>query len=170
MKNKYKNVKAFEQKVLMFAYGSNLLIERLEHRVGKVINLGAYDLKGYELIFDCCTATDTYANLKAKEDSYVEGVIYELTYRQLKMLDQYEGLYERYTRILEEPIELKGRKLHFYISPFRSKEFSTPIDKFYFNAIYDGAKANNLEKVIHHMETHVAPNIRRGFFNLLYNY
>lgn len=84
------------KKVYYFAYGSNILQERLEQRVGEVKKISNYRLHGYKLAFDtgCNFAIGTYANIIAgTSEDFIEGVLYEITGKQLKRLDEYEMLY-----------------------------------------------------------------------------
>lgn len=88
--------------ILYFAYGSNLSETRLEFRIGRqglVKKHSTYRLKGYKLIFNCYSfyTNAAFANIiKGTEDDYVDGVLYEINAYQLKELDFYEALYEKY--------------------------------------------------------------------------
>lgn len=99
--------KQLDKKVLYFAYGSNMHQPRLESRVGPVRLVKSFALPDYRLSFD--VGGGSFANVTSVEDETCEGVIYELTYGQLRMLDQFEGLYDR------EFYQYGRRKLHYYI-------------------------------------------------------
>jgi gamma-glutamylcyclotransferase (GGCT)/AIG2-like uncharacterized protein YtfP len=82
------------KKVLYFAYGSNIDIQRLRDRVGRfgnVIALGPHRLNGFRLVFNC----GGFANIEPHAGSSVEGILYDLNDEQLHELDWYEGFYYR---------------------------------------------------------------------------
>lgn len=87
------------KKVYYFAYGSNLLIDKLKFRVdhlGEVTVYKQYNLMGWKLVFNCGWF-HTFANIvKGDETDFVEGILYDLNAYQLKLLNEYEGLYETY--------------------------------------------------------------------------
>lgn len=145
------------QKVLYFAYGSNMFQDRLESRVGRVECLGAHTLKGYELTFDTGTQYECFANVKPSKDS-CEGVIYELTYEQLLQLDWYEGLY---TRIKEE---YKGRRLHLYISELRNEKRVPKITQAYQSALLRGCLTHDLQKSLKIIQTIALARVPRRHY------
>ena len=77
------------KQLLYFAYGSNLLEQRLTNRVGKVTVYGTYVLQDYELYI----TPVGWADIRPKKDSTVEGVLYILTPFQFSILDRYEACY-----------------------------------------------------------------------------
>lgn len=155
MKKKYLVVKETEikqkqdphQKILYFAYGSNMDINQLIQRVGHIVRKGTFKFPNYRLSFDCGYPV-SFANMCPEEGGFVEGVIYEMEYHQLRILDRYESLYNREKLELEiEPF--KGRKLHYYISKFRNvKDFECPIFYNYYLTLLRGAIRNNLSHTI----------------------
>lgn len=92
---------------LYFAYGSNMSLARIERRLGKVKKISTYVLVGWRLVFNC-GFWSTYANIeKGLDTDKVEGVLYELTPRQIYLLDQYEGVpnsYEKFYQIHNDKI------------------------------------------------------------------
>lgn len=85
----------------MFAYGSNMLLERLAVRIdhlGPIKVVGTYVLQNYEMLFN---AGGQFANIRPCPGAVVEGVLYELNHTQMVQMDWYERLYERqYTDII----------------------------------------------------------------------
>lgn len=77
------------KQLLYFAYGSNLLEQRLTNRVGKVTVYGTYVLQDYELYI----TPVGWADIRPKKGSKVEGVLYILTPFQFAILDRYELCY-----------------------------------------------------------------------------
>jgi gamma-glutamylcyclotransferase (GGCT)/AIG2-like uncharacterized protein YtfP len=86
-------------RILYFAYGSNMLLDRLEERVRKVIKIGNYILQDWQLTFDAGYFLNTYANIKPAIGAKVEGVLYQLNEHQIGFLDQYEGYPRNYQKV-----------------------------------------------------------------------
>lgn len=129
---------------LYFAYGSNLLPDRLYYRVGRVLTIGTYRLYGYKLSFNCGIET-AFANVvKAGPKDFVEGVLYDIGYTGEHILDHYEGFYTKKT--------IKGRsrdeEIFFYEG---SEKFLIPKgrrimpDRYYVNIILDGCVIHGLK-------------------------
>lgn len=97
-------------KVFYFAYGSNMDSSRLISRIG---NYGAkYPavLNGFELVFNKPDGFGgAYANIKKNPNKNVEGIVYEIDYKQLCKLDVFEGHPHHYTRKFFT-IEINGQK------------------------------------------------------------
>lgn len=89
-------------KVKYFAYGSNILHERLKNRVEtftEKLEPGIpYTLENYSLIFNVGGFAGNYAfaNIIPNPGLKVEGLLYDLTPEQFDTLDRYETLYEKY--------------------------------------------------------------------------
>ena len=129
---------------LYFAYGSNMLLERLENRVQKVQRVGPFILTGYELCFNCGWPKTAYANIVPKEGAKVEGVLYRLTERQIAHLDYCEGYPYNY----EKFYLTSGDDIIFgYWS--RNERFKPDPDALpqlgYINVMLDGALENGLK-------------------------
>lgn len=142
-KNKKKGPTRSElaQRVLYFAYGSNMHQPRLVARVGEVICLGTYLLQDYKLTFDTGSPMCAFANVDQIPGEICEGVIYEMSYAQLLILDYYEGLYERVKE------DYKGRRLHIYISNrHRNRRMEPMLTKNYHKALVLGCTAHNLRR------------------------
>ena len=76
-----------------FAYGSNLNIKQMQWRCPNAVPLGAYTLQGYQLVFRF------YADIIPVSDKSVKGGLWEISEKDEKLLDRYEGyptLYEKY--------------------------------------------------------------------------
>ena len=87
-----------------FAYGSNMLKNRLENqgnrvtpKIGSVIDKGAAKLSGYKITFNNLSALDGSGktNIIQDEKAIAWGVIYELAYDQIERLDRIEKGYKR---------------------------------------------------------------------------
>jgi cation transport regulator ChaC len=77
-----------------FAYGSNMDENRLKERIGEFERGKVAFLKGYRLVFDKSADSPQvgYANIISHKEKTVIGVLYELTDKQLLILDDYEGI------------------------------------------------------------------------------
>ena len=102
-------------RILYFAYGSNMAPERLQARVPSAEGLGVALLRGYQLKFHK-SGKDGSAKCDASRtgdmDDEVHGVLYSMATGELAALDGFEGLghgYERRTVLVEraggEPVE-----------------------------------------------------------------
>lgn len=109
-----------------FAYGSNMLLNRLQQRVGVVKDLGIATIpEKWSLDYSKLGTRDPsdpfgYANISIpKEHSKQElsGILYKLTEEQLDKLDYYEGTPKHYKR---ETIEVlhnnKWKKAFTYLA------------------------------------------------------
>lgn len=95
-----------------FAYGSNMKTKRLENRVGEVNAIGWAIIKNYCLKFNKLgTDGSGKANIEPKEDSFVEGVLFDLTEEQLKKLDRYEGVNDDYIRCTMDVIRFDNKEV-----------------------------------------------------------
>lgn len=131
-----------------FAYGSNLDEMRLRSRVGDVKNLGTHTLHGWRLVYNAGTDRNCYANIVLTNDfkDSVAGVVYEVTLKQLKLLDNFEGAPRFYTRMIEN---YKGKDLQMYVSinPTYTQQEAKGIipSKDYLSFVIKGAGANQLK-------------------------
>ena|SRR5688572_2023937 len=131
-------------KKLYFAYGSNMNQARLVARVGAVKKVGIMRLNEYSLVFDTAgKATSVFANLQKTGNAkdFVEGVLYELTPAQIKILDRYELFYNR---VLEN---VGGKTINIYIcinALYKNTQKYKKPSPDYLNHLLQGAKENNL--------------------------
>ena len=81
--------------VYYFAYGSNMNPDRMKYR--GIIWYDSYPglLENYELVFNKASTRSeniqSFANIKVKNNFFVEGVIYLIDEKYLKVLDKFEG-------------------------------------------------------------------------------
>ena len=143
--------KTLRVKKYYFAYGSNLDQARLEGRVGKVIKLGIYKVYGWQLVFNAGLSTQVFANLvfTGNHINTVEGVIYELSTKQIKILDKFEGAPHLYTRMI---LDYNRKDLQVYVSinPFYTQQAVNNIlpSVDYLNHIIKGATENKIDSVL----------------------
>jgi len=85
-----------------FAYGSNMDPDRMKERGVNFSKREHAILEGWRLEFNKVSSRNLkegYANIVRDENSIVEGVLYEITDSDLKVLDRYEGYPSHYERI-----------------------------------------------------------------------
>ena len=86
-----------------FAYGSNMLKNRLENqgnrvtpKIGSVIDKGVAKLSGYKIVFNkLSTDKSGKTNIAQDKEAIVWGVVYELANDQIERLDKIEKGYKR---------------------------------------------------------------------------
>lgn len=127
-------------KLYYFAYGSNILSERLYERIGYAKIIGTHRLFGYKLIFDTGYFSKfTFANITpGTPEDFIEGILYEVTDKQLQCLDQYEALY------FKEFFTVAGATVAVYIN---NTILNITVGKpklAYLNLILAGCKEHNL--------------------------
>ena len=136
--------------VFYFAYGSNMANTRLEERVGSIQCCGKATLKNYVIRFNKKGSDGSgKANIAKKENSSVEGVLFQLSMKQLKKLDRFEGVALKHYK--REQINVtnatgKTQKVFAYIACAKhTKKGLSPTDE-YLNHILDGAKEHMLSR------------------------
>lgn len=80
------------------AYGSNLNLEQMNYRCNEVKVIGAYNLEGYRLVYKGIKDNLSYLTIEKYPDSFVPLGIYEVSYADIKSLDQYEGFPSLYSK------------------------------------------------------------------------
>ena len=84
--------------ILYFAYGSNMSAARMKQRLGWEAPRRAATLKDFQLVFDQAGFNDpswSPANIRSDQGGLVEGIVYEVKEKDLKILDGYEKYYQR---------------------------------------------------------------------------
>ncbi len=138
------------EKVLYFAFGSNMDQERLERRVGKVDLAGMAVMPNTGLIFstvDTAKRDNGYAAYRHKEGTFLWGVLYLLTPHQLTALDGYEGVGTAYVRTMV-PVE-QGCEVLAAVTYRRIDDavVALPKEK-YLNYLKKGAKQLDIEQIM----------------------
>ena len=84
--------------ILYFAYGSNMSAARMKQRLGWEAPRRAATLKDFQLVFNQAGFKDpswSPANIRSEQGGLVEGMVYEVEEKDLKILDGYEQYYQR---------------------------------------------------------------------------
>ena len=79
-----------------FAYGSNMSARRIRHRLGRSPARISAKLSDYILLFNKPSQDGGKANIKKSIGDKVEGILYSLDEKDLKILDNFEGVYENH--------------------------------------------------------------------------
>lgn len=78
------------EKRLYIAYGSNLNIEQMQMRCPGARVIGTAEIPGYQLLFKG-SRTGSYLTIEPKADAKVPVVVWEVSERNERVLDLYEG-------------------------------------------------------------------------------
>ena len=84
--------------ILYFAYGSNMSAARMKQRLGWEAPRRAASLKDFQLVFDQAGFNNpswSPANIRSEQGCLVEGMVFEVEEKDLKILDGYEKYYQR---------------------------------------------------------------------------
>ena len=84
--------------ILYFAYGSNMSAARMKQRLGWEAPRRVATLRDFQLVFDQAGFNDpswSPANIRSDHGGLVEGIVYEVEEKDLKILDGYEKYYQR---------------------------------------------------------------------------
>ena len=128
--------------MLYFAYGSNLnWRQMLEERCPGAKFITKYNLYGYKLIFSNYNSKAVFghANIEKNKNSKVSGAIWDITRKNEKILDVYEGVPTYYQK---EYIKWKGKKTLVYTQNVYVKKKPSSS---YLHTIIEGYKNCNLE-------------------------
>lgn len=152
------DVNSEENSVYYFAYGSNMLYERMNDRVGslgKFECLGHYHLDGWGFRFSLLQPTTGepeqfvgYATVIRSPEDRVHGVVYKLfaPKEQIQKLDECEetseGYYKRIQVLVSSAADSSVKIAQVYVGNIR-EEFYAPTDV-YRNICIKGANANGV--------------------------
>ena len=127
--------------MLYFAYGSNLSHEQMKERCKDSKYIMNFLLEGYKLSFCAINKNYGFANIIKEINSKVPGGIWEISDRDEKELDYYEGFPIRYTK---DFFTLNGERVMLYII---KREYSfKPPQRQYINLINQGYKDCHIDR------------------------
>ena len=123
--------------MLYFAYGSNLNHHQMNNRCSGARYINKYTLNGYKLCFSHKTNHSVYghANIVKNKRSEVDGALWNITKKDEKELDGYEGVDYNYYQ--KEYFTLKGKKVLVYI---QKKYYLQKPNSTYLHTIIEGYK------------------------------
>jgi gamma-glutamylcyclotransferase len=144
------------QPCLYFAYGSNMKTNRLKERVGKVACLGKRVLSDFELCFNKKGNDGSgKANIMKKQNSFVEGVLFKLTAKQMKKLDTFEGVAIKHMKREKVTVQNQrgqSQEVLAYVACKNYRRLKLKPTEEYLGFILDGAKEHKLlKKTVSHI-------------------
>jgi hypothetical protein len=136
-----------------FAFGSNMLPERLEKRVPSARALGVATLKGYALRFNKLSKDgSSKANIVPSADprAVVYGVLYDLDDDDRPRLDRAEGLNKGYqvrrVRVRRDSAEAEEEAFTYIAAPEAVRDHLPPF-RWYKDIVIAGATRNRLPQL-----------------------
>ncbi len=124
--------------ILYFAYGSNMSAARMKQRLGWEAPRRAATLKDFQLVFDQAGFNDpswSPANIRSEQGGLVEGMVYEVEEKDLKILDGYEKYYQR---LEVKVMEVKGKNLDAVTYLSKKSRGEKPPTQEYLNFLLEG--------------------------------
>lgn len=152
------------RQLFYFAYGSNLLKERINRRLLHEVQVDSnYRLRGYRLEFNVggYKGIGSFANIvrTGNNNDYVEGVLYLINGSHLKELIQYEGFYNPCFFNVEDKICVTFIGTERFVSP---KKSIPSLD--YLNIIIEGCLDHGLHDTYNKLVDYKEANykLRKG--------
>lgn len=129
-----------------FAYGSNISINRMvNERKINYISRELAILENYKLVFNKISKKNNklgFANIIESDGDFVEGVLYELNYNDLNIIDKFEGAntnpkhyYQKIITVINNNIPVQA--ITYIANPLMLNNDIKP-NKQYLNYILDG--------------------------------
>ncbi len=133
-----------------FAYGSNMNFAQMKSRCPGATKIGNGRLNDYEICFPRKSPSRQgkgVASICEKANTYVEGVVFELTSADWNSLDRCEGVPDSYIRKLVVISMNGGKEIEaetYIANPMEGYPFKPA--KLYMDLIIRGAEENGLSK------------------------
>jgi cation transport regulator ChaC len=131
-----------------FAYGSNLLVEQIEARIGCILQVIRSRLRGYCFGFtNRDESGQIYANIVPEPNGEVWGVVYLCDNEALEKMDSFEGVADGCYRRIPVTVELDSGERIEAIAYISGDEFVSPPGKpsdEYLDRILSGARHRGL--------------------------
>ena len=124
--------------ILYFAYGSNMSAARMKQRLSWEAPRRATSLKDFQLVFDQAGFNDpswSLANIRSEQGGLVEGIVYEVEEKDLKILDGYEKYYQR---LEVKVMAVQQEKLDAVTYLSKKSRGEKPPTQEYFNFLLEG--------------------------------
>jgi|TARA_B110000263_G_scaffold190339_1_gene168090 hypothetical protein len=131
--------KMSDTKSYYLAYGSNLNVEQMTNRCPGAKRVGSFYLNGYRLVFR------GVADFEKDTDSKLALGLWEITEKDEKALDRYEGVNRGHYRKILWLIDFNEVKYKALIYKMNSDSVGSP-DEYYKDTIEEGFNNFNLNK------------------------
>ena len=123
--------------MLYFAYGMNTNSEEMAHRCPGAVSLGHARLINHSFRFA------QHADVEPCADSYVDGVLWEITDEHLRALDLLEGYPHYYNRVVSSVIH-GARTFHVLVYRMQPGHPDSEPTRGYYNLIQEGYRAHGV--------------------------
>lgn len=123
--------------MLYFAYGMNTNPTEMSHRCPGAVSLGHARLINHSFRFA------QHADVEPCSDSYVDGVLWEITDEHLKSLDQLEGYPHYYNRLVATVVH-GARTFHVLVYRMQPGHLVSEPTRGYYNLICEGYRAHGI--------------------------
>ena len=123
--------------MLYFAYGMNTNPVEMANRCPGAASLGHARLVNHSFRFA------QHADVEPCSDSYVDGVLWEITDEHLKSLDQLEGYPHYYNRVVATVIH-GARSYHVLVYRMQPGHLVSVPTRGYYNLIREGYRAHGI--------------------------
>lgn len=136
------------EKLLYFAYGSNMNLDQMAFRCPDAEVVGVVRVDDYRLTF-CGNGNAGVATILPQVGSHVDGVLWRISQEDEKSLDFYEGYPRLYGKEPLEVIDNNGQKITAMVYTMNSpyKESPAPPAPRYMSGIMDGCCQNEINPV-----------------------
>jgi gamma-glutamylcyclotransferase (GGCT)/AIG2-like uncharacterized protein YtfP len=145
-------------KKLYFAYGSNINLDQMARRCPEATVVEPVTLENYELLFRGNGGGCGVATISPKEGSTVHGLLWNLSPKDEKALDFYEGYPHLYDK---QPVNVRTQNgseitVMAYVMTREKERIPTEPTVGYFDGIWEGFEENGLpthalEQAIRHV-------------------
>ena len=123
---------------LYFAYGSNMWLPQIRSRCPSARAIGGAVLVGWEAVYDKPSLDGSAKlNIRAREDSIVNGVLFEIEDSERATLDDAEPRYDPIT------VEVGGRDVLTYT--WTGEAFTKPPYEWYVSMVEAGARSHGVQ-------------------------
>lgn len=123
--------------MLYFAYGMNTNPEEMAHRCPQARSLGHARLINHLFRFA------QHADVEPQPDSFVEGVLWEITEDCLRALDQLEGYPVYYNRVVSSVVH-ENRTYHALVYRMQPGQPDSLPTRGYYNLVTEGYRAHGV--------------------------
>lgn len=117
--------------MLYFAYGSNLNKVQMQKRCPDSVPIAKVKLKEFKLVFN------RVADIIENKGEVVEGAVYDVSVRDIRNLDAYEGYPRLYKKLNVLVQDNQGKTYEAFVYVMVTKGLASPA-KHYFDIIAEG--------------------------------
>lgn len=123
--------------MLYFAYGMNTNPGEMAHRCPGAVSLGHARLINHAFRFA------QHADVELTSDSFVDGVLWEITEKHLEALDQLEGYPYYYDRVVATVVH-QARSYHALVYRMQPGMPDSEPTRGYYNLVQEGYRAHGV--------------------------